>query len=253
MITPTGSVDYVWQVEDLAPGAYGTILITGVIDPAVEVGTVVTNTAVIATTTAESSTDNNSATVTVTVKPETYYVYLPLALNNYTSAPDLVITDLQANSDTVTVVIENQGSQATTSGFWVDFYVNPIPAPIAANELWFDLSVEGIAWGITKSMLPGEVLVLTYSTAPGAANLYYSATDSVFSGSLPVGTPIYAQVDSAHVLNSDGAIAENHEIMGGSYNNIFQATATATAVSTTNSSTNAPAGLSSSVVLPTRH
>ena len=150
---------------------------------------------------------------------------MPVAFNNFVTAPDLVITNLQGSSDYVEVVIENQGNQATNSGFWVDFYVAPNPAPQAANELWPGLSTEGIAWGVTTAIQPGQVLTLTYSTAPGAPNLYYSSADSYFTGSLPAGTTIYAQVDSAHVGHLDGAIIETHELLGGTYNNIFQASA----------------------------
>jgi VCBS repeat-containing protein len=199
----------------------------------------------------DSHSANDTATVNVTVNPETYYVFLPLALNNYISAPDLVITSLQGSSDYVEVVIENQGNQTTGSGFWVDFYVNPVPPPVAANELWPNLSGEGIAWGVTTSIAPGQVLTLTYSTASGAPNLYYSADDSLFSGSLPVGTLIYAQVDSAHVGHLNGAIEENHEITGDTYNNIFQAVATAvtpTNIASTITTLSAP-----SAILPTRH
>ncbi len=199
----------------------------------------------------DSHSATDTATVNVTVNPQTYYVYLPVALNNYTSAPDLVITSLQGSSDYVEVVIENQGQQATTSGFWVDFYVNPTPPPAAANELWPNLSSEGIAWGVTTSIAPGQVLTLTYSTASGAPNLYYSADDSLFSGSLAVGTPIYAQVDSAHVGHPNGAIEENHEIIGGAYNNIFQALATA--VTTTNTASTIATFSVPSAILPTRH
>jgi hypothetical protein len=181
----------------------------------------------------DSHNASDTATVNVTVNPKTYYVYLPVALNNYASAPDLVITNIEGSSEQVEVVIENQGSRATESGFWVDFYINPSPTPVAANELWPNLSSEGIAWGVTTSILPGEVVTLTYSTSPGAPNLYYSPTDSYFTGSLPAGTPIFAQVDSAHVGNPDGAILENHEIIGGTYNNIYQSLAVATTTSTT--------------------
>jgi hypothetical protein len=120
----------------------------------------------------------------------------------------------------VEVTIKNQGPVATDSGFWVDFYVNPSSTPTAANELWQDLATKGIAWGVTVSLAPGEELTLIYSTQSGAPNLYYSPQDSNFVGTLPAGTPVYAQVDSAHVNHADGAIIETHEISGEAYNNI---------------------------------
>jgi uncharacterized repeat protein (TIGR01451 family) len=47
-ITPTGSVSYTWQVEDLPPGEWGVITVTGVVSPGLPFGSVFTNTAIIA-------------------------------------------------------------------------------------------------------------------------------------------------------------------------------------------------------------
>jgi hypothetical protein len=44
---------------------------------------------------------------------------------------------------------------------------------------------------------------------------------SNFTGTLPVGTPIYAQVDSYNPFTTFGAVLENHEISGAPYNNIL--------------------------------
>jgi uncharacterized repeat protein (TIGR01451 family) len=45
LITPTGSVDYVWQVEDLAPGAGGVITISGLLSASLSPAQTFTNTA----------------------------------------------------------------------------------------------------------------------------------------------------------------------------------------------------------------
>ncbi len=64
-ITPIGSINYVWQVEDLSPGEGGLITISGVLsNPS---GGVFTNTATIATTFIETDTNNNTAQVGLTV------------------------------------------------------------------------------------------------------------------------------------------------------------------------------------------
>ena len=160
----------------------------------------------------------DTATVNVTVGKR--YVYLPMIIKSGPQAPDLVITSLTATNETVEVVVTNQGPVDTGAGFWVDFYVAPTTAPTAANQLWQDLSSEGIAWGITVPIAAGDSLTLTYSTAPGAPNLYYSVEDSNFTGTMSAGTSVYAQVDSAHVSNVNGAILETHEILGGAYNNV---------------------------------
>ncbi len=171
-------------------------------------------------TIADGAGGSDTATVNVTVNPGSYAIFLPVMLNNYTPAPDLVVNSVTASSDAVEVVIQNQGSASTDSGFWVDFYIDPNPVPTAANQEWPELSSEGIAWGITVPLAAGEQLTLTYSTVPGAPNLYFSPENSLFSGSLSAGTPIYAQVDSARAGSDYGAILETHEIYGTSYNNV---------------------------------
>ncbi len=167
--------------------------------------------------------NGGSDTATVTIQLGMFEIFLPLVLNNFVSAPDLVVTNVSASSTLVEVTIENQGTMATSSGFWVDFYINPDPVPTHENEVWSDVADEGIVWGVNVSIAAGESLTLRYSTAPGAPNLYYSAVNSSFSGLLAVGTPVYAQVDSAHLNTSYGGVLENHEILGTTYNNVSAA------------------------------
>jgi len=162
-------------------------------------------------------------TATVTIQLGMFEVFLPLVFNNFVSAPDLVVTGVSASSTLVEVTITNQGTMATSSGFWVDFYINPDPVPTHENEVWSDVADEGIVWGVNVSIAAGESLTLRYSTAPGAPNLYYSAVNSNFSGLLAVGTPVYAQVDSAHLNTTYGGVLEIHEILGTTYNNVSAA------------------------------
>jgi hypothetical protein len=164
--------------------------------------------------------NGGSDTGTVTVQLGLYKIFMPLIVNDFVTAPDLVVTDINASSALIEIVIENQGAQATSSGFWVDFYIAPDPVPTHENELWSDVGTEGIVWGINVSIPAGGSLTLTYSTAPGASNLYYSAINSNYSGNLPVGTSVYAQVDSAHLNTTYGGVLENHEILDGTYNNV---------------------------------
>lgn len=154
-------------------------------------------------------------------------VYLPIIMNQAVSAPDLVITAVSASSSQIELTIQNQGNTATTSGFWVDFYINPSAPPTGPNQLWYDLADEGIAWGVTALLAPGQSLTLVYSTEPGAPNQYFVPEESLYNGSLPAGTLIYAQVDSAREGVAYGGILETHEILGGPYNNIISGTAVA--------------------------
>lgn len=174
-----------------------------------------------------------SQTISIEPAPEPvqYLIYLPLIFKNsgVASAADLVITSLTATNSEVQVVIKNQGTQPADTvdgdGFWVDFYVSPNPVPAAVNQVWDDgRATYGIAWGIPQDILPlavGAELTLTYSTAPGALNQYYVAELSNMPTTLPANTHVYAQVDSANINTTYGAVLETHEISDDIYNNIF--------------------------------
>ncbi|HLF26949.1 MAG TPA: FG-GAP-like repeat-containing protein [Anaerolineae bacterium] len=160
--------------------------------------------------------------VVITVTPYRY-LYLPVVMRNYATTPDLVVSSVAVTTNTVRVVIKNQGPEAvpvdTAHEFWVDLYVNPNPVPTAVNHIWSDgRSTQGIVWGVTVDALPqlqpGGVLTLTLGdryTWPSLSN---------FLGGLAPGTPIYVQVDSAHAQTTYGGVLENHEIVGTPYNNI---------------------------------
>jgi len=179
--------------------------------------------------------DNQTLSQTISIEPAPAptpnLIYLPLIFKNYAatvSAPDLVVTSLTATGSEVQVVIKNQGAATGTSladEFWVDFYVDPNPVPTGVNQVWDDgRSTYGIAWGITQDALPlaaGAEITLTYSTAPGAPNLYYMPSVSNMPATLVAGTPVYAQVDSANASTNYGAVLETHEILHTAYNNIF--------------------------------
>jgi hypothetical protein len=65
-------------------------------------------------------------------------------------------------------------------------------------------------------MQPGAVITLTYGDPYDGGPPY-----TLFLGDLPVGTPIWAQVDSYNAATDDGAVLEGHEANGEAYNNIF--------------------------------
>jgi uncharacterized repeat protein (TIGR01451 family) len=81
-ITPTGSVSYTWQVEDLLPGAGGVIVITSIVSPSVRGVFSLTNRAAITTTNVsyvDENLDNNVSVVRSTVEgTEPCWLYLPL-------------------------------------------------------------------------------------------------------------------------------------------------------------------------------
>jgi hypothetical protein len=151
---------------------------------------------------------------------EKHTVYLPLVCNNYVVAPDLVVERIVATVDDVQVVIANRGNAPASDDFWVDVYLDPDPAPTHVNQIWPDLSAQGLVWGVTanlatgQALIPGEVLTLT------VGGDYYVAAYSHVAWPLPVGTQVYAQVDSANVETTYGGVLESHEITGGAYNNV---------------------------------
>jgi hypothetical protein len=144
---------------------------------------------------------------------------MPIILDNFVAAPDLVIDSLSASSDAIVVVVKNVGGAAvqTNQEFWVEVYIDPDPVPTGVNQMWEDLCDEGLRWGVTASALPlapGEAITLTIGDE------YYWPTFSNFDGALAEGTPVYAQADAHNAYTNYGGVLEGHEISGGTYNNI---------------------------------
>jgi hypothetical protein len=145
---------------------------------------------------------------------EPHRLYLPLVLKDHVWAPDLLVERLLVAGDDVQVRLTNEGDVTAQGGFWVDVYIAPEPIPTAVNQTWPDLSAEGLVWGVTADLRPGETLTLTVGDA------YYAHEYSQVTWPLAPGTPVYAQVDSANAATTYGAILESHEITGGAYNNV---------------------------------
>jgi len=167
-------------------------------------------------------TDTASVSITVTAMPPTeHLLYVPIVVKAYglPPGPDLVVERIEVTGSHVLVVIKNQGTLPVPveNSFWVDLYVDPDPAPTRVNQTWPMLCDFGVAWGVTAPALPlapGGTLTLTIGDP------YYQADDSNFPASLPTGTPIYVQVDSANVGTTYGAVLEDHEMAGWTYNNV---------------------------------
>ncbi len=67
--TPLGGPRYVWQVADLPLGAGGVITVSGVVNPALTLGAMFTNTATLATSTPEFDVNNNTSSASITISP----------------------------------------------------------------------------------------------------------------------------------------------------------------------------------------
>jgi hypothetical protein len=100
------------------------------------------------------------------------------------------------------------------SNYWVDVVFDTTVGPDTTPPA---VSSEGVAWGVEPPALPlepGGTITLTLGDD------YYWEEYSNLSVPLPAGVLIYVQVDSADVETTYGAVLEDHEILGGFYNNI---------------------------------
>jgi hypothetical protein len=167
---------------------------------------------------ATNATVTTPSTATVTILDNDATLFLPLVLDGVSFLPDLVVRDLQAAANSVTLVIANQGQGAVTTPFWVDLYVDPVPLPTGVNQIWPDLATQGLVWGVTAPLQVGEVVTLTQH------GNFYRGDYSEITWPLPAGAMIYVQVDSAHAETDYGAVLEDHESVGEAYNNIASTT-----------------------------
>lgn len=158
---------------------------------------------------------NPDVQINVTVEDDDISpIFFPIIFKRFDPVPDLIITDLQASSDSVQVTIQNIGTEAVTDGFWVDLYINPSQVP-QYNDRWSDIAEAGVVWGVTDSDLPlppGETRVLTLANATQTFN----GETLTSSPPYPVGVPVYAQVDSVNTAGSFGGVEESDES-----NNVF--------------------------------
>jgi uncharacterized repeat protein (TIGR01451 family) len=84
VLTPTTGITFAWMITDLVSGEGGIIQIRAVVDPAAQVGDVITNQAQIATTIHDLDPTNNAMPVTTTIRgPDVIRTYLPLVLKEY--------------------------------------------------------------------------------------------------------------------------------------------------------------------------
>jgi hypothetical protein len=163
-----------------------------------------------------------------TTAPDIEQFFLPLIMYHYAAPlPDLTISKLVATSNNMQVVVQNQGNAPVYNEFWVDSYIDPSPIPTGTNQIWPGLSFQGLVWAVTAPALPlppGSVITLTVGDA------FYVPALSVFTPTLTLGTPVYAQVDSANAGVPYGAVLEADERAQTQYNNILSTTVTFTLI-----------------------
>jgi uncharacterized repeat protein (TIGR01451 family) len=129
--------------------------------------------------------------------------------------PDLVVTCLEVRPFSISLIIKNNGLAPVTEGFWLDIYLDPDYVPTAVNQPWYDVGDQGLVWGITQPLAPGQSLSMTLDSS------YFGGRFGYVEWPIEPGTVAFAQVDSYNPYNSDGAVIEDHEVLNGFYNNIF--------------------------------
>lgn len=139
-------------------------------------------------------------------------------VQNADRGADLIVENIIATADNIQVVVKNQGKAATpvNQGFWVDVYINPTQAPKSPNDVWDRFSKEGLVWGVDApgfSLHPNETITLSIGDD------FYWPVLSKFSGTVPAGAAIYAQVDSANTNTDYGGVRERHELLRTEYEN----------------------------------
>jgi len=150
--------------------------------------------------------------------PGKCHIYVPLVFRDYAPAldlPDLVVSEILVMPDKpvagqavdIVVTIENRGTRAAGSCFWIDLYINPIRLPIEVNRGWFDAGSEGgLVWSLC-GLDAGESITLHLDDE------HFWSEYSRFEGSFtePVIQTLYAQVDSWNPGTDYGAEYESDE------------------------------------------
>ncbi len=115
VITDTGHTpSYVWQVQDLAPGEGGVITVTGVLITGLRGGLLITNTAIITSSAAETDTMNNLSSVTLTViQMPPVLGFIPAVTVDELSTLIITATATDLNGDGLTFSLSNGSAGAS--------------------------------------------------------------------------------------------------------------------------------------------
>jgi uncharacterized repeat protein (TIGR01451 family) len=182
----------------------GAVLTYGVTANLPDVTTSVVNTATVSAP--AGVVDFNLADNQASVRSSGGRAYLPIIQKGDMVAPDLVVENLTATSQVITVTIRNNGNVEVHDAFWVDVSFNPSTRPPRINQPWNTISTRGAAWGVTTPIPAGGRLTLT--TRP--TDPFYVPGNSS-TPPWPVGASVYAYVDSVDFSTTYGAVLESNE------------------------------------------
>ena len=170
VITQT-SASYVWEVADLATGQSGVITITGVVSHALSVDSIITNTAVIGTSSFDSDPNNNTSQVPLTITVPR----IQLSSNSYTVAENggqatMTATVDIANPFAPVIVTASTTDGSATAG--TDYTTISSQLTIPAGETSITFTVPIMDDQIDES---DETIQLSLANPVGAA---LASTDS---------------------------------------------------------------------------
>jgi len=131
-------------------------------------------------------------------------IRLPVIYKGFVLQPDLVVTAVEATTSAARVIIQNVGTIATVNDFWVDLYFNPVTRPPRINQQWQFIAPAGVAWGVTRSLAPGESLELVTG-----GDYYWPSQSS--PAPYPAGAETWAYVDAVNYATTWGAVRESDE------------------------------------------
>jgi len=205
----------VCQGAVLTPNTSVAVTLTVQVNTGLTNGLLVVNSATVTALTPDPVLPNTAA-VTSTVDTSAQ-VYLPLIT---LSTVDLTVERIVVAGGLPQVVIRNLGGLPIPVDFWVDLYLDPNPAPTGVNQTWADgRSTYGAVWGVEGAAIVALNTVRVFTLTVG--DIYYWPTLSNLPTTVPTGTVLFAQVDSADVATTYGAVLEQHEEFNQAYNNIL--------------------------------
>ncbi len=198
-ITPTSSFSYVWNVGDLAPDAIGTITIGGDVSSTLTAATSFTNTAEITSSSSDSTGNNNSSLVQVSVPeaqveigkfvnnanpgPGESITYTIIITNNGPdAATGLVVSDTLPLSVTFQVAISTGGSYDENTGVW-----SGLPSLPANN--WYILTLTAVVTdvgGTLGSSIVNTALITEINEIDNTINNTTSVTITILAADLQI-------------------------------------------------------------------
>lgn len=173
--------------------------------------------------TATEQANENSVTIErpLRVVVERPTLFLPLVIMPKPRKPDLVASfSLSPDKDvftagepvTITAIITNVGTAATTGGFWVDLFINPNEPPtperipMTWNQTCSLTPCYGLAWWLGPRLEPGASRILTSTL--DSYDPTYTRWEEQFA---PGTTDLYLYVDAWGAVGNPGAEAEQDE------------------------------------------